>query len=69
MLQEKRSGEGLGDLPSHDETLGGPSSGFTLLVVFVYGDVNMTGVDFVKESKAQYVVHNNSMTNISVRYI
>ena len=29
----------------------------------------MTGVDFVKESKAQYFVHNNSMTNISVRYI
>ena len=40
----ERSGEGLGDLPSHDETLGGPSSRFTLLVVFVYGDVNMTGL-------------------------
>ena len=35
--------------PHTEETLGGASSGFTLLVVFVYGAVNMTGVDFVKE--------------------
>ena len=64
MLQGKSSGEGLGGLPSHDETLGGPSSGFTLLVVFVYGDVNMTSVDFVNETKAQYLVHNNPMINL-----
>ena len=69
MLQGKISGEELSGLPSHDETLGGPICGFTLLVVFVYGDVDMTGVDFVKETKAKYLVHNNSMTNFSVRYI
>ena len=67
MLQGKSSGEGLGGLP--DETLGGPNSGFTLLVVFVYGDINMTSVDFVKETKAQYLMHNNPMIKFSVRYI
>ena len=32
--------------------LGTPSSGVTPLEVLVYGDVNMTGVDFVKETTA-----------------
>ena len=32
------------------KTLGSPRSGVTQLEVLVYGDVNMTGVDFVKET-------------------
>ena len=40
------NGKGLGDLPLHVENAGLP---VTPLEVLVYGDVTMTGVDFVKE--------------------
>ena len=36
--------------PCMSKTLGSPSSGVTPLEVLVYGDVNKTGVDFVKET-------------------
>ena len=36
--------------PCMSKTLGSQSSGVTPLEVLVYGDVNMTGVDFVKET-------------------
>ena len=42
------------------KTLGSPRSGVTPLEVLVYGDAIMTGVDVVKETNAQYIVHNNS---------
>ncbi len=38
--------------PCTTKTLDSPSSGATPLEVMVYGDVNMTGVDFLKETKA-----------------
>ena len=44
------NGKGLGGLPLHVENAGLASSGATPLEVLVYGDVNMTGVDFVKET-------------------
>ena len=40
--------------------LGCLSSGSNLLELIVYDDVNTTGVDIVKETNAQYIVHNNS---------
>ena len=40
--------------------LGCLSSGSNLLELIVYDDVNTTGVDVVKETNAQYLVHNNS---------
>ena len=52
MSEVKTYVKGLGGLPSHDEKLGYASSGVTLLEVLVYGDVNMTDVDIVKETKA-----------------
>ena len=36
--------------PCMTKTLGSPHSGVIPLEVLVYGDVNMTGVDFVKET-------------------
>ena len=42
--------ERLGGLPLRVENAGSPNSGVNLLEVLVYGDVNMTGVDFVKET-------------------
>ena len=36
--------------PCMSKTLGSRNSGVTPLEVLVYGDVNMTGVDFVKET-------------------
>ena len=36
--------------PCMSKTLGSPSSRVTPLEVLVYGDVNMTGVDFVKKT-------------------
>ena len=45
------NGKGLGGLTLHVEKLGSPScSGVIPLDVLVYGDVNMTSVDFVKET-------------------
>jgi len=50
MLQETKHGKGLGGLHLHVENAGLRVLGVTLLEVLVYGDVNMTGVDFVKET-------------------
>ena len=47
---EKRMVKGWVVCPCMTKTLGSPSSGVTPLEVLVYDDVNMTGVDFVKET-------------------
>ena len=48
--REKGMVKGLVVCPCMSKTLGSPSSGATPLEVLVYGDVNMTGVDIVKET-------------------
>ena len=52
MSQGKRNGKGLGGLPLHVENarLAETLVWGTLLEVLVYGDVNMTGVDSMKET-------------------
>ena len=42
------------------QQLGCLNSGSNLLELIVYDDVNTTAVDVVKETYAQYIVHNNS---------
>ena len=42
--------------PCMSNTLGSPHSGVTPLEVLVYGDVNRTGVDFVKETEVVFLL-------------
>ena len=50
MSQGKRNGRGLGGLPLHVENAGLPEFWGHFVGDVVYGDVNMTGADFVKET-------------------
>ena len=52
MLHGKRNGKGLGGLPLSDNNAGLPEFWGQEVLVYMHGVVNMTGVDFVTETKA-----------------